>query len=62
MIRTPPQHNVLHPPGQVKWSDPPLAKAIDEYKKTEEYRKGFSDGWNKAMESKFPQPHSDTLY
>ena len=68
MIRTPPQHNTKHPPGQivnpvgvasVQHQDKPLTKAIDEYKQTEEYKKGFTDGWNKALNAKFPQHTSE---
>lgn len=63
MIRMNPAHDTKTPAGT--WKNPvleqekPLAKAIDEYKTTEAYKQGFNDGWNKAMNAKFPQPTSE---
>ena len=75
MIRMNPAHDTKTPAGCIDlrgetpttgtWKNPvleqekPLAKAIDEYKTTEAYKQGFNDGWNKAMNAKFPQPTSE---
>lgn len=63
MIRKHPRLDLENPPGQ--WVNPlfqqgkSIVQEIEEYKSTEAYRKGFNDGWNKAMNAKFPQPTSE---
>jgi hypothetical protein len=59
MIRTPPQHNVKDPPGQIVAPtsalvsfEKPLQQLIQEYQQETLYKQGFDDGW-KACERRF---------
>ena len=65
MIRTPPQHNTKNLPGQIVYTnwEKPLSKHIEEsvedQKNQEIYTQGYKDGWDAAMNTKYPQPSSE---
>lgn len=64
MIRTPPQHNTINPPGQIVnpiHQDRTLVKEIDAFQKDEIYMKGYRDGFRMGLQSKFPDIDSETL-
>lgn len=58
MIRTPPQHNTVNPPGQVMYHDKPLGQSIEEYK-AEEYAKRVYEAWKEGYAEGFA---AGTLY